>query len=216
MTMNNYENLTEDEKEIESLKLRIFELSCQIDELSDKIKQKRKTIEKFETELTKLQYKQNKNWPVGLPVTDFHQLIDGEKYSINSGAIYKPVHFIWTEEDGKSDDDVYRYVENLCAFTSDESANKNKELIFEFNKALISAYMGKAFSVTVLTPLLRKGLWVAQSKVPGSWYLFKNKPYISSTAEGMWEESKESYGFYIPFNLSPADDWTNSLIECGL
>lgn len=209
MTITNYENLTEDEKEIESLKLRIFELSGQI-------KQKSETLKKFEAELTKLQNKQNKNLTVGLPVTDFYQLIDGEKYSINSGAIYKPVHFMWTEEDGKSDEDVYRYVENLCAFTSDESANKNKELIFEFNKALISTYMGEAFSVTVLTPLLRKGLWVAQSKVPGSWYLFKQKPYISSTAEGMWEESKGLYGCYIPFNLSPADDWTNSLIECGL
>lgn len=97
MTMTNYDpNLTEDEKEIESLKLRIFELSGQI-------KQKSETLEKFEAELTKLQNKQNKNLPVGLPVTDFSQLIDGEKYSINSGAIYKPVHFMWTEEDGKSD-----------------------------------------------------------------------------------------------------------------
>ncbi len=209
MTITNYENLTEDEKEIESLKLRIFELSGQI-------KQKSETLKKFEAELTKLQNKQNKNLTVGLPVTDFYQLIDGEKYSINSGAIYKPVHFMWTEEDGKSDDDVYRYIENLCVFTSDESARKNKELVFEFNKALISAHIGKAFSVTVLTPLLRKGLWVAQSKVPGSWHLFKHKPYISSTAEGMWEESKGLYGNYIPFNLIPADDWTNSLIECGL
>ena len=109
----------------------------------------------------------------------------------------------------------------LLWFPNIESADKfDNEYFTNFIGALQDIAEGKQIDIKVLLPLLPKGHWVACDS-SGEWFVFSRKPFIrnkvGSKEEGIWDSNNHAgYFGHLPFNLKPADDWQNSLMECGL
>ena len=101
------------------------------------------------------------------------------------------------------------YVDYNC-FLSKESAEKHAEMLLAWRKALVANSKGEQIDIKVLLPLLKKG-WVAMDK-DRSWYWYEKKPQINLD---LWK-SNSSYIFLSCFNIKPAENWENSLMECGL
>lgn len=102
---------------------------------------------------------------------------------------------------------VYKY-----AFASEDSKLVFDKLIEEYVKALKEIAKDEQIDIKVLLPLLKKG-WVAMDK-DERWYWHKDKPELYE-GEGMWRDAKVCYGL-LAFNLKPAEDWRESLMECGI
>ena len=101
----------------------------------------------------------------------------------------------------------------LMWFSSCESADKfGNDYLDNFVKALRDIAEGKPIDIKVLLPLLRKG-WVAMDK-NGDWYWFENKP--SADSQMMCWRENDDFEEIRAFNLKPATDWKESLMECGL
>lgn len=121
----------------------------------------------------------------------------------------------WRDFNGSSEI-LFSYALNY--FPTKESAKKHTEMLLEWRKALVANAKGEPIDIKVLLPLLPKG-WVAMHK-RGIWLWFKDKPELGSLS--MWfsyDKKSERYfsGYAIDlFNLKPAEDWLNSLMECGL
>lgn len=99
-------------------------------------------------------------------------------------------------------------------FSSEESARKHADMLFDWSKdGLVANSKGEPIDIKVLLPLLKKG-WVAMDK-NGDWYLFKNKPYADSQMM-CWRANDIKFFQIRAFNLKPATDWKDSLMECGL
>ena len=104
-------------------------------------------------------------------------------------------------------------------FNTVESAKKHAEMLYDWRKALVANSKGEQIDIKVLLPLLPKG-WVACDS-SGEWFVFSCKPFIrhktGSKDEGVWD-SERHVGFRgcIPFNIKPAENWEDSLMECGL
>ena len=88
---------------------------------------------------------------------------------------------------------------------------KYRDFLEAINKTLVANAKGEPIDIQVLLPLLRKG-WVAMDE-SGFWYWHKNKP---SKREEDWRTKDDIAGDLVAFNLKPAEDWRNSLMECGL
>ena len=99
---------------------------------------------------------------------------------------------------------------NFNAFNSKESAEKHAEMLLAWRKALVANSKGEPIDIKVLLPLLKKG-WVAMDK-DMSWYWYKEKPQINLD---LWKNNS-SYIFLSCFNIKPAENWEESLQECGL
>ena len=99
----------------------------------------------------------------------------------------------------------------LNLFHSKESAEKHAEMLLDWRKALVSNSKGEPIDIQVLLPLLKKG-WVAMDK-DGDWYWYEKKPRISSTS---WYLVNFCYRILYGFNIKPAENWMDSLQECGL
>ena len=70
---------------------------------------------------------------------------------------------------------------------------------------------GEPIDITVLLLLMKKG-WVAMD-MNGDWYWYKEKPILRD----MHWSLKKGDGFKLGcFKLKPADNWEDSLMECGL
>lgn len=71
---------------------------------------------------------------------------------------------------------------------------------------------GEPIDIQVLLPLLKKG-WVAMDE-EGIWFWYECKPSKKASfwesKEGMFEE------MHLPTNFKFADNWEDSLMECGL
>lgn len=66
--------------------------------------------------------------------------------------------------------------------------------------------------IEVLLPLLKKG-WVAMED-NGVWCHYTKKPVRSDTG---WEtKSVMDYNVIRSFNIKPAKNWEDSLMECGI
>lgn len=100
--------------------------------------------------------------------------------------------------------------ENKNYFQSRESAKKHAEMLLAWRKGLVANAKGEPIGIEVLKPFLRKG-WVAMDP-NGSWYWFDEKPFICWS---LWKQTA-SYEGLRAFNIKPAEDWKNSLQECGL
>ena len=96
-------------------------------------------------------------------------------------------------------------------FNSKESAEKHAEMLLAWRKALVANAKGEPIDIAVLLPLLKKG-WVAMDKT-GFWYWHKNKP---SKREEDWRAKDDIAGDMVAFNLKPAENWEESLMECGI
>lgn len=101
------------------------------------------------------------------------------------------------------------YVDYNC-FLSKESAEKHAEMLLAWRKALVANSKGEPIDITVLLPLLKKG-WVAMDK-DGTWCWYERKPKIHQV---LW---KNDFLYIFPscFNIKPAENWEESLMECGL
>ena len=100
----------------------------------------------------------------------------------------------------------------MLNFNSTESQGVFSERLRGYVKALQEIAKGKPIDIEVLLPLLKKG-WVAMDK-NGDWYWFKEKPYIEKYYYS-WN-SGSPVCFIGGFNIKPAENWEESLQECGL
>ena len=101
------------------------------------------------------------------------------------------------------------YVHYNC-FLSKESAEKHAEMLLAWRKALVSNSNGEPIEIKVLLPLLMKG-WVAMNE-DGTWYWYEKKPKIH---QDLWINGS-SCKILSGFNIKPAENWEESLQECGL
>lgn len=99
-------------------------------------------------------------------------------------------------------------------FESAESADRFDEYLKDYIKALHDIVRGKPIDIKVLAPLLRKG-WVACFE-DGAWAWFKNKPELFGKSPMTYWCAGWDWYKIKDFNIKPAEDWRNSLMECGL
>lgn len=95
-------------------------------------------------------------------------------------------------------------------FSSEASADKFADYFYNFVEALQDIAEGEPIDIKVLSPLLKKG-YVAMDKC-GNWYWYEVKPKCRSD---VWTSEKPDFYLYA-FNIKPAENWENSLMECGL
>ena len=97
-------------------------------------------------------------------------------------------------------------------FSCEASADKFEEYFVNFVRALQDIAEGKLIDIKALFPLLRKG-YVAMDE-DKRWYWFKHKP---NRVNAVWTTTEEEDILCLSaFNLKPAEDWSTSLMECGL
>lgn len=110
----------------------------------------------------------------------------------------------------EDDEHDMRLFDTLNYFHSKESAEKHAEMLLEWRKALVANAKGEPIDIKVLLPLLPKG-WVCMNE-NCRWVWCKEKPEL---IDDNWITCCE-WNYLIPFDLKPAKDWQNSLMECGL
>ena len=93
---------------------------------------------------------------------------------------------------------------------SKASATKHAEMLLAWRKALVANSKSEPIDIKVLLPLLKKG-WVAMDK-DGAWCWYEKKPKIH---QDLWKNDS-IYIFLSCFNIKPAENWEESLQECGL
>lgn len=101
------------------------------------------------------------------------------------------------------------YVDYNC-FLSKESAEKHAEMLLAWRKALVANAKNEPIDIQVLLPLLKKG-YVAMDKC-GNWCWYEEKPKRRSD---VWTAEKPDF-YLSAFNIKPAENWEESLQECGL
>lgn len=161
-----------------------------VDELSAKIEaikaEREKTANALKRYEEELERRKNKNW---LPSGDV-------LYSAN----YELVDFFRVELKMETT------FENYSCFL------KYLDFLKAINKALVANSKGKPIDITVLLPLMKKG-WVCYSPELG-WAWCSNDGKITC-GKDQWFSTGENW-LLNAFNLKPAEDWRNSLMECGL
>ena len=98
----------------------------------------------------------------------------------------------------------------MLNFNSTESQVVFSERLRGYVKALQEIAKGKPIDIEVLLPLLKKG-WVAMDE-NGDWYWYEKKPKIH---QDLWKNNS-IYILLSCFNIKPAENWEESLQECGL
>ena len=164
----------------------VDELSAKINAIKAEREKTANALRRYEEELER----RKQEVPLGVPC-------DGKFYVDWKGAVQED------EEEEASE-------VNFNAFNSKESAEKHAEMLLAWRKALVANSKGEPIDIKVLLPLLKKG-WVAMDK-DRSWYWYKEKPQINLD---LWKNNS-SYIFLSCFNIKPAENWEESLQECGL
>ena len=162
------------------------------DELSAKIEaikaERERTANALKRYEEELERRKNKNW---LPLNE------ESDFTINQLTLDTSCIEIKVREGFYDEDSFHKYLSALKAT----------------RKAWFDNSKGEPIDITVLLPLLKKG-WVAMDE-DGDWYYFTNKPYANLKAMD-WRSNDIEYWKIRLFNLKPATDWKNSLMECGL
>ena len=96
-------------------------------------------------------------------------------------------------------------------FNTLESAKKHIEMLLAWRKALVANSKGEPIDIEALLPLLKKG-WVAMDK-DGGWFWYQHKPIKIIDKR---RQSNLVIKELFPFNIKPADNWEDSLMECGI
>ena len=99
-------------------------------------------------------------------------------------------------------------------FNTNESAEKHAEMLLVWRKALVANVKDEPIDIKVLLPLLPKG-WIACFE-DGEWAWFKNKPELFGKSPRTYWCAGRDWCKIKGFNIKPAEDWRNSLMECGL
>ena len=162
------------------------ELSAKIQAIKAERERTANELKRYEEELERRKHE----IPLGVPC-------DGEFYVDWRGAVQED------EEEEASE-------VNFNAFNSKESAEKHAEMLLAWRKALVANSKCEPIDITVLLPLLKKG-WVAMNE-DGTWYWYEKKPKIH---QDLWKNDS-IYIFLSCFNIKPAENWEESLQECGL
>ena len=165
----------------------VDELSAKINAIKAEREKTANALRRYEEELER----RKQEVPLGVPC-------DGKFYVDWRGAV---------QEDEEEASEV-----NFNAFNSKESAEKHAEMLLAWRKALVANSKGEPIDIKVMLPLLKKG-WVAMDK-NGSWHWYKEKPYIEKYYYS-WN-SGSPVCFIGGFNIKPAENWEESLQECGL
>ena len=166
----------------------VDELYAKIEAIKAERERTANALKRYEEELER----RKQEVPLGVPC-------DGEFYVARGGAAMIDIE--GEEETSKV---------NFNVFNSKESAEKHSEMLLAWRKALVANSKGEPIDITVLLPLLKKG-YVAMDKC-GSWYWYEVKPKRSS---GVWTAEKPAF-YLSAFNIKPAENWEESLMECGL
>ena len=162
------------------------ELSAKIEAIKAEREKTENALKRYEKELER----RKQEVPLGVPC-------DGEFYVDWRGSV---------QEDEEEASEV-----NFNAFNSKESAEKHAEMLLAWRKALVANSKGEPIDITVLFPLLKKG-WVAMDE-DGTWYWYEKKPRISYVN---WVVEICLFRTLDGFNIKPAENWEESLKECGL
>ena len=97
-------------------------------------------------------------------------------------------------------------------FNTLESAKKHREMLLAWRKALVANAKGEPIDIKSLLPLFQKGK-VAYCPILRKWFWTDGIPQLLDKTWGILG----GYSWVIGgFNIKPADDWKNSLMECGL
>lgn len=97
-------------------------------------------------------------------------------------------------------------------FASDKEKRVFDGMLKDYVEALQKLAKGEPIDIQALLPLLKKG-WVARNK-DGRWFWYECKPFKMTD---LWSsEGSSEMAFIGGFNIKPADNWEESLMECGL
>ena len=174
----------------------VDELSAKINAIKAEREKTANALKRYEEELER----RKQEVPLGVP-SKFKSYM---YYFLNSKNEVVCPNAIDNEQDGLERQSAYNI------FESYESAEKHAEMLLDWRKALVANSNGEQIDIKVLLPLLKKG-WVAMDK-DRSWCWYKEKPQINLD---MWKNNS-SYIFLSCFNIKPAENWEESLQECGL
>ena len=164
-----------------------YELFAKIEAIKAERERTANALKRYEEELER---RKNKNW---LP------LKEEVNFTINKLTLSTACIEIKVREGFYDEDSFHKYLSALKAT----------------RKAWFDNSKGEPIDIKVLLPLLKKG-WVAYEKEYG-WIWFKNKPLIlRGTEEDATWVNEGSYSIIGGFNLKPAENWEESLQECGL
>ena len=95
-------------------------------------------------------------------------------------------------------------------FYDKDSFHKYLSALKATRKAWFDNSKGEPIDIEVLKPLMKKG-YVAMDKC-SNWYWYEVKPKRSSD---VWTAEKPAF-YLSAFNIKPAENWEESLMECGL
>ena len=176
----------------------VDELSAKINAIKEERERTANALKRYEEEFER----RKQEVPLGVPVAidDLNEMF----YSVSG------TNEVWNElrrRYGVHEQLLYA----LNMFHSKESAEKHAEMLLDWRKALVANSKGEQIDIQVLLPLLKKG-WVAMDET-GFFFFFKNKP---SKREEDWRTKDDIAGDLVAFNIKPADNWEESLMECGL
>ena len=105
------------------------------------------------------------------------------------------------------------YVKYNC-FPSKESAEKHAEMLLSWRKSLVEISKGEQIDIEVLLPLMKKGK-VLYSPYDEKWKWLEPEAIAFAEEHGWYIKNSQ----VLPiegFNIKPAENWENSLMECGL
>ena len=162
-----------------------------IDELSKKIEaikaERERTADALKRYEEELERRKNENW---LPLNE------EINFTINQLTLDASCIEIKAREEFSSQDSFYKYISAL---------KTTRKAWFDNSKS-------KPIDIKVLLPLLKKG-YVAMDK-DGSWFWYECKPSKEIT---FWDSNEGRFeDMFFPINLKPADNWEDSLMECGI
>ena len=160
------------------------------DELSAKIEaikaERERTANALKRYEEELERRKNKNW---LPLNE------EISFTTNQLTLDTSCIEIKVREGFHNKDSFYKYLSALKAT----------------RKAWFANSKGEPIGIKVLLPLLKKG-WVAMDE-DGTWYWYEKKPRISYVN---WVIEICLCRTMDGFNIKPAENWEESLQECGL
>ena len=175
-----------------------------VDELSKKIEaikaEREKTanaLKRYEEELER----KKQEVPLGVPFTP--TIADGKCWWLDFGG--NPIHNFFNDRNFD-----HQVISQCGYFKSYESAKKHAEMLLVWRMALVAIVKGEPINIEVLLPLLPKGKVFFSTNLH-LWVWTKEEPKKGKIGWICRYSTPLS-----PFNIKSADNWEESLMECGV
>ena len=110
--------------------------------------------------------------------------------------------------------DEFDMSQSLNHFATETSAKIHSEMMIDWRKALVNSAKGEPIDIKVLLPLMKKGK-VLYSPYDEKWKWLEPEAIAFAEEHGWYIKNSQ----VLPiegFNIKPAENWENSLMECGL